>query len=185
MDQQKQEDRVIMMAITAAVVALVLVLFGKSVQASPVIEEGERLSPPAIQSGNPKMGTVLLLHGLGRSAVSMKYLEKRLKESGYRVENINYPSMMLTIEEIAEQYLAPVVENVAARGEEVHFVTHSMGGIVVRQYLHHYGAEHVGRVVMLAPPNQGSEVVDNWKNVPGFKALNGPAGMQLGTDPSS
>ncbi len=38
---------------------------------------------------------------------------------------------------------------------------------------------------MLAPPNQGSEVVDNWKNVPGYSLLNGPAGAQLGTGPAS
>ncbi len=69
--------------------------------------------------------------------------------------------------------------------EQIHFVTHSLGGILVRYYLAHHELPNIGRVVMLSPPNQGSEVVDKLRNVPGFRLLNGPAGEQLGTDRES
>ena len=68
---------------------------------------------------------------------------------------------------------------------KIHFVTHSLGGILVRYYFEGNSIQEMGRVVMIAPPNQGSEVVDNLRNFPGFKMLNGPAGQQLGTDEES
>jgi len=60
-------------------------------------------------------------------------------------------------------------------------VTHSLGGILVRQYLSTHTIKNLNRVVMLGPPNGGSEVVDKLANVPGFQFINGDAGMQLGT----
>jgi len=72
-----------------------------------------------------------------------------------------------------------------AGASPVNFVTHSLGGILVRQYYSQHSPEQVHRVVMLGPPNQGSAVVDNLKNVPGFDLLNGPAGRQLGTGENS
>jgi hypothetical protein len=72
-------------------------------------------------------------------------------------------------------------EQQSKQSEVIHFVTHSMGGILLRQYLQDNVIANLGRVVMMGPPNQGSQVVDNIKDVPGFEAFNGPAGMQLGT----
>ncbi|MFQ5419071.1 MAG: esterase/lipase family protein, partial [Anaerolineae bacterium] len=65
----------------------------------------------------------------------------------------------------------------------IHFVTHSLGGILVRVYLEQTTLPKLGRVVMLAPPNQGSHLVDKLGNLPGFAVINGRAATQLGTGP--
>ncbi|MCW8906851.1 MAG: alpha/beta fold hydrolase [Sedimenticola sp.] len=128
---------------------------------------------------------VVLLHGLARSADSMTDLENRLARAGYHVENIDYPSREQAIPKLAEHAVAEGLKRCqAASASPVNFVTHSLGGILVRYYYSHHSPENVGRVVMLGPPNQGSEVVDNLKDVPGFALLNGPAGRQLGTGES-
>lgn len=129
---------------------------------------------------------VVLLHGLARTSTSMKPIEKVLAGDGYQVSNISYPSRRGTIEELAKETIDRGVEACgASEAATIHFVTHSMGGIIVRFYLENHDLPQLGRVVMLAPPNQGSEVVDNWQNVPGYGVINGPAGQQLGTDPDS
>lgn len=126
---------------------------------------------------------VILLHGLARTANSFNAMEQALVAADYRVINIDYPSRKHKIEVLAKEYVSA---GLAQCGEAtVHFVTHSMGGIVVRYYLENYSVEKLGRVVMLSPPSRGSEVVDKLGNVPGFGLLNGPAGQQLGTDGES
>jgi pimeloyl-ACP methyl ester carboxylesterase len=129
---------------------------------------------------------VILLHGLARTSHSMDQLAEALTEAGYRVANIDYPSREKTIEELAEIAIPQgLAECRQFEAEPVNFVTHSLGGILVRQYFGRYATQELQRVVMLGPPNQGSEVVDKLKDVPGFKLLNGPAGQQLGTDNGS
>ena len=123
---------------------------------------------------------VVLLHGLARTDSSMETLETELQQANFQTVNIDYPSRDYPIEELAEATIPPALEQ-CKRGGEVNFVTHSLGGILVRQYLSNHTIPNLGRVVMLGPPNQGSEVVDQLKNFPAFHFINGDAGMQLGT----
>lgn len=133
---------------------------------------------------------VVLLHGLARSADSMGDLQSQLLREGYTVANIDYPSRDYTIAELAPMAVNQGLEQCRAQGSHrIHFVTHSLGGILVRQYLAENPTPEIlpdlGRVVMLGPPNQGSEIVDNLKDIPGYELWNGPAGYQLGTGSNS
>lgn len=129
---------------------------------------------------------VILLHGLARTSGAMEALESSLNAENYNVINVDYPSREKTIEVLAPAAITEGLNYcVGTQSDVVHFVTHSMGGILVRYYLRNFAIENLGRVVMIAPPNKGSEVVDNLANVPGFALVNGPAGLQLGTDENS
>lgn len=133
----------------------------------------------AVQTDN-----VILLHGLARTDRSMHKLERALQREGYSVHNVGYASTHGNIETLAEESIGPSLAACSAAGR-IHFVTHSLGGILVRQYLRHHRIDNLGRVVMLGPPNKGSEVVDKLRDFPGFHFLNGEAGLELGTGESS
>lgn len=124
---------------------------------------------------------VVLLHGLGRSTLSMAHLALTLRRAGYRVLNLGYPSTRQPIEQLSTVVGRALAECHAAAAGQVHFVTHSLGGILLRHYFQHHPVSHQGRVVMLGPPNQGSEVVDRLGRHGWFQWFTGPAGQQLGT----
>ena len=129
---------------------------------------------------------VILLHGLCRTSSSMAPMEKALSAAGYHVLNVDYPSRTAAIEKLSDDAIVRAVADCQKAGAvKIHFVTHSLGGILVRSYLTRHTIPNLGRVVMLGPPNQGSEVVDKLGSFWVFKKINGPAGNELGTDKNS
>lgn len=105
----------------------------------------------------PKPELVYLLHGFAAGPRMMNRLARRIQSHGYDVRNWGYPSLRHSIARHACELLSHVHSPQGASSyERVHFVTHSLGSIVVRQALHHLPSDKIGHVVMLAPPNRGS-----------------------------
>ena len=127
--------------------------------------------------------SVILLHGLGDVKLSMLKLESALKEEGYTTKNIGYSTTGETIESLAEKELSKVVERYKKIGfEKIHFVTHSMGGLIVRYYLQEHTLPTGSRIVMLSPPNHGSEVADHFLESKFYKLIVGEVGQELATN---
>jgi triacylglycerol lipase len=142
------------------------------------------IPPPASAVENG--GCAVLLHGLCRSSRSMVPMQQALAASGYHVLNVDYPSRTAPVEKLGNDAIGRAVADCQSKGAtKINFVTHSLGGILVRSYLSRHTILNLGRVVMLGPPNQGSEVVDKLGSFWLFKKINGPAGGELGTAENS
>ncbi len=141
----------------------------------------------SIEDAQAQKGLVVILHGILRSNMDMGLIEKRFKKSGYATLNIQYPSREQPLEELSDFVHQKITTNSGYTHQtKLFFVTHSMGGLIARYYIAQQKPDCLEKVVMLSPPNSGSELA-NWLSetevlAPLFKTIFGPAGQQLRTD---
>jgi triacylglycerol lipase len=133
-------------------------------------------------AAEPAQECVVLLHGVGLSGWVMNRVEGALEDEGYRVINVSYPSRKMPIEQIASEFLPAELKRAdVASAPKLHFVTHSMGSLVVRLYLRDNQPANLGRVVMLGPPNHGSVAADRAADNSFMRYITGVNVEKLGT----
>ncbi|WP_420964765.1 esterase/lipase family protein [Bradyrhizobium sp. B120] len=124
---------------------------------------------------------VVLLHGISRTARSFRRMELTLRDAGFATLNLDYDSRRKGLDALAEDIHPSLDRFAQSLDGSVHFVCHSMGGLLARVYLARYRPARLGRVVMLGTPNGGSEIADRLKHLAAYRAFFGPAGQQLVT----
>jgi pimeloyl-ACP methyl ester carboxylesterase len=126
-------------------------------------------------------GGVVLLHGIARTPRSFRRMQGALQQAGFATLNLGYASRSLPLEALADAIHPDITQFAASFDGPVHFVAHSMGGLLTRVYIAAHRPARLGRVVMLGTPNQGSEIADRLRNIALYRSFFGPAGLQLVT----
>ena len=124
---------------------------------------------------------VVLLHGISRTARSFRKMQAALESAGFATLNQDYASRRKALEALADDIHPSIQRFAAGIDGSVHFVCHSMGGLLARVYIARYRPKRLGRAVMLGTPNSGSEIADRLGHFRPYRAFFGPAGQQLGT----
>ncbi len=122
--------------------------------------------------------SVILIHGLGRYPTSLSKIARTLRRHQHQVLNWPYASLRQTLSAAAED-LYPAYLQLAEGAAQVDVVTHSMGGIVLRRLLALTALPKLGRIVMIAPPNNGSLVARRMLDNPLVRTVLGPAAQEL------
>ncbi len=130
-------------------------------------------------------GGVVMLHGIARSSRSFRKMQGALDAAGFVTLNVDYQSRTKSLEALVAD-IHPAITAFAARvGGPVNFVAHSMGALLTRAYLARHPPSRLGRVLLLGPPNNGSEIADRFGRLALYRAFFGPAGQQLTTAPDA
>lgn len=165
---------------TISVRLLSIVLLITAIYSCSEEPAGMKTSAAIATKKNPGHGWVVLVHGMLSGPRAMTWIENDLLRNGYRVINFGYDSRKDSIQTVADDLDRTLRTEVPNDAGVVHFVTHSLGALVVRYYLSERKMKNLGRFVMIAPPNQGSV----WgktlvKNIPAVKFLLGITGEEL------
>lgn len=124
---------------------------------------------------------VILLHGIGRTKRSMNHLEKFIRDAGYHTHNIDYPSRKKSIRNLSKDLIHEITSFINIPNLTVHFVAHSMGGLVTQEILSQHPIAHLGKIVLIGTPIHGSEIADVLQNNLLYRWYYGPAGLELTT----
>lgn len=127
------------------------------------------------------MDEVVLLHGIGKDCSIMQPLQLQFENNGFCVHNLSYASTQYSVEALADIIHKNIIQVRRSIDSQLHFVAHSLGCLILRYLLQHHKIENLGRIVMLAPPNHGSEVATFFKRWRLYKKIFGTAGQQLVT----
>lgn len=127
---------------------------------------------------------VWLLHGIAGSKIEMTRLDFALGQEGFDAQIYAYPSLQVDVDSVSKMLIRQVLSD---RHDTVSFVTHSMGALVVRSMYKHLKKvkrfPFIYRIVMIAPPNKGSDVADFFVQFPLILKIAGPNVKNLTTDP--
>jgi pimeloyl-ACP methyl ester carboxylesterase len=141
---------------------------------------------PVLTTDNTGAQKVVLLHGFGRSDMSMLLINSALTEAGYDVHSLEYPSIEEAPEALVKIIAKDINECCKDGAETIHFVGHSLGGLLLRDYLGRHQPENLGRVVLIGSPNKGSELADADLGIAAQETLlnwAGPSAQALHTGP--
>lgn len=127
---------------------------------------------------------VFLMHGILRPSSVMGELAENFYTAGYKTINVDYPSTTYNIDTLTQMTLLTLVPEYCA-DQTVNFVGHSMGGIIIRNYLASNEVANLGSVVTIATPHKGSEVADFLNKFWVTRQLLGPALSDLMTGENS
>jgi pimeloyl-ACP methyl ester carboxylesterase len=133
------------------------------------------------KQSTPCTAGVVLLHGIAGRSLMLRRMERALQRAGFATLNLDYQSRKKPLDLLAEDIHPAIASFAAENTGPLHFVTHSMGGLLARVYIARHRPSRLGRVVMLGTPNSGSEIADRLKDVSLYRAYFGPAGLQLVT----
>ncbi len=133
---------------------------------------------PSQPDADGRRTAVVVVHGIVRSSKSFAAMKQPLEQAGYLVLDFDYPSTQVSVTGSAN-YLRGVIAKIE-HVDTIHFVTHSMGGLLVRAYLAAEDRDpRCGRVVMLGTPNHGAAMATTMRGNWLYRFIYGPAGQEL------
>jgi triacylglycerol lipase len=133
-------------------------------------------TPPQVPGADPPE-VVVIVHAIWRwPGYSMRRLVREGVARGYEVVYFRYSGLLADLD-TNTQRLADFLQDY--RGRQINFVTHSYGGLIVRNLLWNFRIPNVHRFVMIATPNQGSNFADTWCRSLPYRLIFGLGGTQL------